>query len=59
MRIGTYSKFLLHGVPNPSLVEAIVRRGLPVVSLGSEATLAGLTSLVPVRSTVSGSFRPV
>jgi len=45
VRVGTYSKFLLHGTPNPSLVEAIVRRGLPVVSLGYEAPLAGLTSL--------------
>jgi LacI family transcriptional regulator len=46
VRIGTYSKFLLHGAPNPSLVDALFQRGLPVVSLGYEAPLAGLTSLV-------------
>ena len=46
VRIGTYSKFLIHGAPNPSLLDALFRRGLPVVSLGYEAPLAGLTSLV-------------
>jgi DNA-binding LacI/PurR family transcriptional regulator len=46
VRVGTYSKFLIHGTPNPSLLEALFRRGLPVVSLGYEAPLAGLTSLV-------------
>jgi LacI family transcriptional regulator len=47
VRVGTYSKFLLHGIPNPSLVEVLFKRGLPVVSLGYEASLPGLTSLVP------------
>jgi LacI family transcriptional regulator len=47
VRVGTYSKFLLHGAPNPSLLEILFRRGLPVVSLGYDAPLPGLTSLVP------------
>lgn len=47
IRVGTYSKFLIHGVPSPSLLEALFRRGLPVVSLGYDAPLAGLTSILP------------
>ncbi len=47
IRVGTYSKFLLHGAPNVTLLEAITRRGLPVVSLGYDAPLPGVTSLVP------------
>lgn len=47
VRVGTYSKFLIHGTPSPSLLEALFRRGLPVVSLGYDAPLPGLTSLLP------------
>ena len=47
MRVGTYSKFLVHGLPNPSLVEALLRRGLPVISLGYDAPFPGVTSIVP------------
>jgi LacI family transcriptional regulator len=47
VRVGTYSKFLVHGLPNPSLYEALLRRGLPVVSLGYDAPIAGVTSIVP------------
>lgn len=47
VRVGTYSKFLVYGAPNASLVEAIVRRGLPLVSLGHDAPLPGATSIVP------------
>lgn len=47
IRVGTFSKFLIHGTPNPSLLEVLFKRGLPVVSLGYEAGLPGLTSLVP------------
>jgi len=47
VRVGTYSKFLIHGAPNPSLAEALVRRGVPVVSLGYDAPLPGVTSIVP------------
>jgi LacI family transcriptional regulator len=47
VRVGTYSKYLVHGLPNVSLLEALVRRGLPVVSLGYETPLPGVTSIVP------------
>jgi DNA-binding LacI/PurR family transcriptional regulator len=47
IRLGTYSKFLIHGQPNLSLLDALIRRGLPVVNLGSDAALPGVTSLVP------------
>ena len=47
IRLGTYSKFLIHGQPNFSLLDALIRRGLPVVSLGTDAALPGVTSLVP------------
>jgi LacI family transcriptional regulator len=47
VRVGTYSKFLVHGVPSPSLLEAIFRRGLPVVSLGYDAPMPGLTNILP------------
>ena len=47
VRVGTYSKFLVHGVPSPSLLDAIFRRGLPVVSLGYDASMPGVTSIVP------------
>jgi LacI family transcriptional regulator len=47
IRLGTYSKFLVHGQPNLSLLDALIRRGLPVVSLGSDAALPGVTSLMP------------
>ena len=45
VRVGTYSKFLVHGVPSPSLLEALFRRGLPVVSLGYDAPMPGVTSI--------------
>jgi LacI family transcriptional regulator len=47
VRVGTYSKFLIYGAPNASLFEAIVRRGLPIVSLGYDAPLPGVTSIAP------------
>jgi len=47
IRVGTYSKFLVHGVPSPSLLEALFRRGLPVVSLGYDASHPGVTSILP------------
>jgi len=47
VRVGTYSKFLVHGLPNPTLVDALFRRGLPVISLGYDAPLPGVTSIVP------------
>ncbi len=47
VRVGTYSKFLFHGLPNASLVESLTRRGIPVISLGHAAPLPGVTSFVP------------
>jgi LacI family transcriptional regulator len=47
IRVGTFSKFLFHGLPNPSLIESLTRRGLPVISLGYDAARAGVTSFVP------------
>ena len=47
IRVGVYSKFLVYGQPNLSLLEAITHRGLPVVSLGGDAASPGVTSLVP------------
>ncbi|HSI10647.1 MAG TPA: LacI family DNA-binding transcriptional regulator [Chthoniobacter sp.] len=47
IRVGTYSKFLTYGVPSPSLLDALFRRGLPVVSLGYDAPQPGVTSILP------------
>ncbi len=47
IRLGTYSKFLFHGLPNASLIESLTRRGIPVISLGGDAPLPGVTSFVP------------
>ncbi len=47
VRSGVASKFLLHGPNNPSLIQQILRRGLPVVSLGEEIATAGVISMVP------------
>lgn len=45
--VGIYSKFLFHGLPNLSLLEILTRRGVPVVTLGSDAALPGVTSFMP------------
>jgi LacI family transcriptional regulator len=47
LRAGTYSKFLFHGHPNVSVIEALNRRGLPAVSVGGDAAQPGITSFVP------------
>lgn len=47
VRAGVSSKFLLFGEPNASLCETLVRRGLPVISLGYDAVLPGVVSFVP------------
>ena len=47
IHVGIHSKFLLHGLPNPTLLEILTRRGLPVVTVGSDAALPGVTSFVP------------
>jgi LacI family transcriptional regulator len=46
VKVGTYSKFLIHGAPNTTMLDSLFRRGLPVVSLGYEAPLSGLISLL-------------
>ncbi len=43
---GTFSKFLFHGHPNPSLIDILARRGLPLVSLGYDAAHPGVTSFL-------------
>ena len=47
VRVGISSKFLIFGEPNPSLFEALVRRNLPVISLGYDVPLPGVVSFVP------------
>ncbi len=44
---GISSKFLIFGEPNPSLFEALVRRNLPVISVGYDVALPGVVSFVP------------
>jgi LacI family transcriptional regulator len=47
IRLGTFSKFLFYGQPNASLLDSVTHRGLPVVSLGADAAIPGVTSLLP------------
>ncbi len=47
IRLGVCSKFLVCGQPNPSLCETLTRRGLPVISLGTDVALPGVVSFVP------------
>jgi DNA-binding LacI/PurR family transcriptional regulator len=47
IRSGVTSKFLFVGEPNSSLLQHLSRRGLPAVSLGTDAGAAGVLSLVP------------
>lgn len=47
VRTGACSKFLIFGQPNASLCETLTKRGLPVISLGSDAALPGVVSFVP------------
>lgn len=47
IRSGVASKFLFHGPASASLIQQIVRRGLPVISLGTDVPLPGVISLVP------------
>jgi len=44
---GTASKFMYAGPPNLSLIQAIVRRGFPVISIGTECSAPGVVSLLP------------
>ncbi|HEV7405332.1 MAG TPA: LacI family DNA-binding transcriptional regulator [Chthoniobacteraceae bacterium] len=47
IRNGVASKFLFYGPINVSLVTHIQRRGLTVVSLGADAPIPGVISLIP------------
>jgi DNA-binding LacI/PurR family transcriptional regulator len=47
IRNGVASKFLFYGPANVSLVTHIQRRGLTVVSLGTDAPIPGVISLIP------------
>jgi LacI family transcriptional regulator len=47
VKTGVASKFISVGVPNPSLVQTILQRGLPVATVGHELTHPGVTTLMP------------
>ncbi len=44
---GVVSKFLCHGSANSSLLHTLAKRGFPMVSLGYDAPLPGVVSIVP------------
>jgi DNA-binding LacI/PurR family transcriptional regulator len=46
VKAGIASKFILCGHPNSSLAHAIIRRGFPVVVVGSELPIPGVTNLL-------------
>ena len=47
VRSGVVSKFLCHGSANSSLLQMLAKRGFPMVSLGYDAPLPGVVSIVP------------
>lgn len=47
VRSGVVSKFMSYGNPNSSLLQTLTKRGFPVVSVGYEAPLPGVVSIVP------------
>jgi DNA-binding LacI/PurR family transcriptional regulator len=47
VRSGVASKFLFYGPTNQSLIQQIMRRGLPVISLGVDLPTAGVVSILP------------
>lgn len=47
IQMGIASKFISVGPQNPSLLQALNRRGFPVAVLGSEITSPGVTSFLP------------
>ncbi|MGV3533273.1 MAG: LacI family DNA-binding transcriptional regulator [Chthoniobacteraceae bacterium] len=47
IRAGVASKLMCFGTPNLSLIHMLLRRGSPVVSLGTDVPVAGVLSLVP------------
>jgi DNA-binding LacI/PurR family transcriptional regulator len=47
VKTGVASKFITMGVPNASLLSALVAREAPCVHIGQDAGVAGITSVVP------------
>ncbi len=47
VRAGTASKFICLGKPNLSLFHTILRRGFPVISVGHDVVLDGVSSILP------------
>jgi DNA-binding LacI/PurR family transcriptional regulator len=47
IQAGVASKFILAGHPNPTLAQAIIRRGLPLSCLGADLPMEGVRSFVP------------
>ncbi len=53
IKTGVASKFITVGQPNPSLFAAIIGRECPVIHIGHDAPIAGVTSIVPEYSNAS------
>lgn len=47
LKWGTASKFLYAGAINPTLVQAVLRRGFPIMSIGTECNTPGVVSFLP------------
>lgn len=47
VRSGVASKYLCVGRPNPSLYQALLKRGFPVVCIGFDVSLPGITCILP------------
>jgi DNA-binding LacI/PurR family transcriptional regulator len=47
VRSGVVSKYLSHGNPSSALLQTLTRRGFPVVSIGYDAAVPGVVSVVP------------
>ncbi len=47
VRSGVVSKFICYGSPNSSLLQTLNKRGFPVVSVGYDAPVSGVISIVP------------
>jgi DNA-binding LacI/PurR family transcriptional regulator len=47
VQLGVASKFLIYGAANTTLIQALLRRGWPVLCLGYDVPIPGVLSLVP------------
>jgi len=47
VKTGVASKFISVGEPNASLLQTILKRGLPVATVGHELSMPGVTTLLP------------